>query len=142
MVEIQWHSQTKGRVNSEHKHQPTPARQSSTLPMSGMWKRSYATATWAPPDERAATDKPNLRPPRHISTLAASVGRTRDLHAQTKTPPKVKGNPIAIRLKLPPSTAATRCRLGRRRVRLTPRAVWGRRCFHPPMRQRGHLHLN
>jgi hypothetical protein len=32
MVEIQWHSQTKERDNSEHKHQPTPARQSSTLP--------------------------------------------------------------------------------------------------------------
>jgi len=29
-----------------------PARQSSTLPMRGMWKRSYGRATKAPPDER------------------------------------------------------------------------------------------
>jgi hypothetical protein len=39
MVEIQWHSQTKGRAHSEHKLRPKPARQSSTLPMSGDWKR-------------------------------------------------------------------------------------------------------
>ena len=32
MVEIRWHSQTKGRDHSEHKLRPTPARQSSTLP--------------------------------------------------------------------------------------------------------------
>src|SRR5262249_14181212 len=31
---------------------PKPARQSSTLPMRGMWKRSYGRATKAPPDER------------------------------------------------------------------------------------------
>jgi len=45
MVEIQWHSRTKGRVNSEHKHQPTPARQSSTLPMSGERKRPSVPST-------------------------------------------------------------------------------------------------
>ena len=38
--------------NGEHKLRPTPARHSSTLPMSGMWKRSYGSAMEAPPDER------------------------------------------------------------------------------------------
>ena len=37
--------------------------------MSGMWKRGYGQATWAPSDEGTATDKPNLLLPRHISTL-------------------------------------------------------------------------
>jgi len=32
--------------------QGLPARQSSTLPMSGMWKRSHGRTTKAPPDER------------------------------------------------------------------------------------------
>jgi hypothetical protein len=31
---------------------PLPARQSSTLPMSGMWKRSHGRTSKAPPDER------------------------------------------------------------------------------------------
>src|SRR5271165_3836569 len=34
---------------------PKPARQSSTLPMRGEWKRSYGRATKAPPDERVST---------------------------------------------------------------------------------------
>jgi hypothetical protein len=37
--------------------------------MSGMWKRSYGEGTWAPQPKGAATDNPNLWPPRHISTL-------------------------------------------------------------------------
>jgi hypothetical protein len=41
MVEIVGHSQTKGRDNREPKLRPKPARQSSTLPMSGMWKRNH-----------------------------------------------------------------------------------------------------
>src|SRR3981081_4702649 len=40
MVEIVGHSQTKGRDNREPKLRPKPARQSSTLPVSGMCKRS------------------------------------------------------------------------------------------------------
>src|ERR1700746_696121 len=51
-AEILGHSQTKGRANRGNKLRPKPARQSSTLPMSGMWKRSYGRATKAPPDER------------------------------------------------------------------------------------------
>jgi hypothetical protein len=46
MVEIRWHSQTKGRVNSEHKHQPTPARQSSTLPGRAWGCNSSALLTY------------------------------------------------------------------------------------------------
>jgi len=38
--------------NGEHKLRPTPARQSSTLPMSGDWKRSYGAASGAPRTER------------------------------------------------------------------------------------------
>src|SRR6516165_1988451 len=34
------------------RHRPIPARQSSTLPMRGIWNRSYGRATKAPPDER------------------------------------------------------------------------------------------
>jgi hypothetical protein len=70
MVEIQWHSQTKGRANSEHKHQPTPARQSSTLPMSGTWKRKYGEVTWAPPDERGGNRQttPTATAPHSYST--------------------------------------------------------------------------
>ena len=39
MVEIVGHSQTKGRDNREPKLRSKPARQSSTLPMSGDGKR-------------------------------------------------------------------------------------------------------
>ena len=52
MVGIVGHSQTKGRDNREPKLRPKPARQSSTLPMSGVWKRSHGRTSKAPPDER------------------------------------------------------------------------------------------
>ena len=52
MVEIVGHSQTKGRDNREPKLRPKPARQSSTLPMSEVWKRSNGRTNKAPPDER------------------------------------------------------------------------------------------
>jgi len=51
-AEILGHLQTKGRANRGNKLRPKPARQSSTLPMSGVWKRSYGRATKAPPNER------------------------------------------------------------------------------------------
>jgi hypothetical protein len=38
-AEILGHSQTKGRANRGNKLRPKPARQSSTLPMRGVWKQ-------------------------------------------------------------------------------------------------------
>src|SRR5262249_19891074 len=51
-AEILGHSQTKGRANRGNKLRPNPARQSSTLPMSGVWKQSHGRASEAPPNER------------------------------------------------------------------------------------------
>src|SRR6516164_3142202 len=73
MVEIRWHSQTKGRSHSEHKLRPKPARQSSTLPMSGMWKRSHGRASEAPPNERGGNKICSAYRPRATSSTLPSA---------------------------------------------------------------------
>jgi len=70
MVEIVGHSQTKGRDNREPKLRPKPARQSSTLPMSEVWKRrSWLGCSGTARRKGRQTDMFDLKPPRHISTL-------------------------------------------------------------------------
>jgi len=65
------HSQTKGRDNREPKLRPKPARQSSTLLMSGDWKRNYGTNcdTGMGESRRQTVQPRSLRPPRESSTL-------------------------------------------------------------------------
>src|SRR5271157_6152608 len=64
---------TKERANGEHKLRPKPARQSPTLPMRGVWKRSHGQATKAPPDERGG--KPICSTYSHRVTLLLYVRR-------------------------------------------------------------------
>src|SRR5262252_9736044 len=74
-AEILGHSQTKGRANRGKKLRPKPARQSSTLPMSGVWKRSHGRTSEAPPDERGGNRyvRPTATAPNSDSTTGGKT---------------------------------------------------------------------
>jgi len=95
MVEIVGHSQTKGRDNREPKLRPKPARQSSTLPMSEVWKRSHGRTNKAPPDERGGNRyvRPKATAP-HLDSTNGGYRRSRGGAAGVAP---ASGNVLALR---------------------------------------------
>src|ERR1700757_2700416 len=72
------------------RHRPKPARQSSTLPMSGVWKRSQGRTSEAPPDERGGNRyvRPTATAPHSDSTQERDRGAPRG--ATPHTPPGIR----------------------------------------------------
>src|SRR5664279_3013706 len=97
MVEIVGHSQTKGRDNREPKLRPKPAHQSSTLPMSEVWKRSHGRTNKAPPDERGGNRyvRPKATAPHLDSTIHDFIGPPR--HVQNSPEIDMKSRPFRCR---------------------------------------------
>ena len=71
-----------------------PARQSSTLPMRGEWKRSHGRATKAPPDERGGNRYvlPNTTAPH----LDSTVCHERRLSTTVRNCTRDEGGPFEV----------------------------------------------